>query len=122
TGIPRAVPPVALTDGNSGCPRALSELLRTAAFDSDIRSTAEETERPAAVIWPISAAMSVRPFAGDVPADVIGVTPLVTEPGDTFAAAALVGSVNSTSRKYAMPLIMSLRITCSASGVEFRAS
>ena len=51
--------------------------------------------------------MSVRALAGDVPAVVIGVTPLVTDPGDTPATAALLGSMNSVSRKAAIPLIMS---------------
>src|SRR5262245_20492501 len=70
----------------------------------------------------MSAATSVRPFDGDVPADVIGVTQFVTDPGETFATGAFAGSVNSTSRNCAMPLIMSSRITASADGVELRAS
>ena len=66
--------------------------------------------------------MSVRPLLGVVPAEAIGVTPFVTEPGDTFATGARAGFVNSTSRNCAMPFIMSLRIMSSALGELVRAS
>src|SRR5262245_5613987 len=85
-------------------------------------STASEADRPAVTSALIIAAMSVRPFDGVAPALVIGVTPLVTLPGETPATGARAGSVNSVSTRYAIALIMSVRITASADGVAFFAS
>ncbi len=89
---------------------------------SDRISTAPADGMFAAVIAFASAWMSVRALAGDGPAVVIGVTPLVTEPGETPATAALVGSINSVSRNAAIPATMSRRMTSSADGVDVRAS